>query len=104
MYPSDYGYGVLASACARTISIYNYGTTSSCHSNNWMYQNTNSYQWLITAPSDNSNYAFNINTSGALNYYYGDVTYSGLLYSVMALSADVTVTGSGTKSDPYVMN
>ena len=104
MYPSDYGYAVLSSDCPRTTSIYNYGTNSSCHNNNWVYQNASSYQWLITAPSDNSNYAFNINTAGALNYYYGDVTYSGLLYPVMALSADVTVIGSGTKSDPYVMN
>jgi hypothetical protein len=34
----------------------------------------------------------------------GIVTLSGFFSPVMALKADVTVTGSGTQSDPYVMN
>ena len=107
MYPSDYGYAVLASDCARTQSEYD---TAACHDNNWLYQGSSTRQWLISPYSSYAYVALTVNTLGnvysvnagtgtALIYVSYSVSYS----PVMALSADVKVTGSGTASDPYVM-
>ena len=103
MYPSDYGYGVPASNCARTIQPYNYDGTSACNNNNWLYQGSSNFQWLISPDSSNARGALDVMTSGYVN---GNrvVTDSGSFSPVMALKADVIVTGSGTNSDPYVMN
>ena len=103
MYPSDYGYAVLASDCARTIKPYNYKGTSACYNNNWLYQGSSSWQWLISPYSSNASYAFNVEAFGYLRSSYGRVTYHGSFSPVMALKSDVMVTGSGTNSDPYVM-
>lgn len=105
MYPSDYGYGVLASDCARTIKPYSYFETAACYKNNWLYQGSSTFQWLISPDSSYAYFAFLIATSGYVGYYSGDnVTNSGSFSPVMALKSDVKVTGSGTVSDPYVMD
>ena len=104
MYPSDYGYAVLASDCARNIQPYNYDRTSSCYINNWLFQGSSTWQWLISPHSSNASFAFSVGTMGYMNNGDGIVTLSGFFSPVMALKADVTVTGSGTQSDPYVMN
>ena len=102
MYPSDYGYGVLASNCERTIKLYNYATPAACHDNNWLYQGSGTMQWLISPNSSNAYFAFYVYPTG---FVAGNnvVSASGFITPVMALSASVTVTGSGTQSDPYVM-
>ena len=105
IYPSDYGYAVLASDCARTIMPYNYPKTVACKNNNWLYQGVNNIQWLISPyPSDGS-VAFYVHSSGNISNsdYYGGVFTSYPFSPVMALKSDVKVTGSGTKTDPYVM-
>ena len=104
-YPSDFGYAVLASDCARTTTPYNnYYEKVICHNNNWLYQGTSNFQWLIS-PRPNSYRGFYIVTAGAIddgwNFF---VNKSGLTSPVMALKSEVMVTGSGTQSDPYVMN
>ena len=111
MYPSDYGYAVLSSDCARTIKPCSFYTTSSCYKNNWLYQGSSSWQWLINPYVSSPNFAFIVRTEGYVDYRFSSadggqplVTSAGLVSPVMALKADVTVTGSGTQSDPYVMN
>ena len=109
MYPSDYGYAVLASDCARTVTLYDYSTTSNCHDNNWLYQGSGQRQWLISPDYNNAEHAFFIHSLGyfgsTANVGYGiSVADTSYISPVMALSAEVLVTGSGTKSDPYVMN
>ena len=104
MYPSDYGYAVLSSDCARTIEPKNYAEPAACHDNNWLYQGSSTWQWLISPHSSNASFAFSVGTMGYMNNGDGIVTLSGFFSPVMALKADVTVTGSGTQSDPYVMN
>ena len=104
MYPSDYGYAVLSSDCARTIKIYygGYDNTAACHNNNWLYQGSNSWQWLISPNPSYDGNAFSVNATGPLDSYKS-TSFSGPFSPVMALKADVVVTGSGTNSDPYVM-
>ena len=104
MYPSDYGYGVLASDCARTVKPINYSNTAACKNNNWLFQGSSTWQWLISPHSSNASFAFSVGTMGYMNNGDGIVTLSGFFSPVMALKADVTVIGSGTQSDPYVMN
>ena len=108
MYPSDYGYGVLSSDCARTIKLYfgGYDKTALCHDNNWLYQGSSKIQWLISPGDLDSILAFYVFTSGYTDYAsVGDyiVSYPSPYSPVMALKSDVTVSGSGTQSDPYVM-
>ena len=109
MYPSDYGYAVLASDCARNIQSYNYDRTSSCYINNWLFQGSSTWQWAISPNSFYANSAFHVLSSGLVFYNYGGgnfnhmISFSGSYSPVMALKSDVYVTGSGTQSDPYVM-
>ena len=107
MYPSDYGYAVLSSDCARTIEPKNYAEPAACHDNNWLYQGSSTFQWLISPNSSSADYAFFVENGGYVdgNGYFGIfVNYSNGFFSpVMALKSDVVVTGSGTQSEPYVM-
>ena len=103
MYPSDYGYAVLASDCARTIKPLNYHETTTCYDNNWLYHRTSDFQLLITPIALAANLVSDVSTKGYVTLYGDFVTDSGLVAPVMALSATIVVTGSGTQSDPYVM-
>ncbi len=101
IYPSDYGYAALASDCDRSTELYSYDGTSTCFNNNWLYNS--SWQWIITPGATYADYAFDVDKGGYVGNSYV-VTYQGAYFPVMALSNDVVVTGTGTESDPYVMN
>ena len=106
MYPSDYGYAVLTSDCARTIklSIGGYNNTATCYTNNWLYQGSSTSQLLISPYSSHENGAFIVSSGSVYSTFGGGGVSASSSYSpVMALKADVVVTGSGTNSDPYVM-
>ena len=51
MYPSDYGYSVLASSCARTTNLSSYNS-SSCGGESWLLKN--GYEWTMTHYSSSS--------------------------------------------------
>ena len=99
-YPSDYGYAVLASDCARTIPPHQYYTAAKCHDNNWLFQGSSQWQWLITSRSDN-NTAMTIIDTGLMSPAYHYVNEEGAYSPMMALSADVKVIGKGTIEYPY---
>ena len=100
MYPSDYGYAVLASSCARTTNLGSYNKTA-CAGNNWL--KTGSYQWTLTPSSSNSNYVINVNYGGYLYYYYSNYGY-GARPSIYLKSSITMMGGSGTYSDPYLIS
>ena len=102
IYSSDYGYGVLASDCARTVKPYNYDGTTLCHNNNWLFQGSNQWQRFIGPSASRANLSFGVEANGCAhsgNYVINLGAYS----PVMALSKDVLVSGSGTKTDPYML-
>lgn len=109
MYPSDYAYAALASDCERTLTNLEYDNISACYNNNWLFQGQNQSQWLIS-PSEYYTYSsvlimgngffYDSGPGGSSTEVAGTFAYS----PVMALKADVVVTGSGTNSDPYVIN
>ena len=111
MYPSDYGYAVLASDCARTNSLGYYSGFggNSCRDNNWLHNNDND-QWLITPNYSYVDYGIVLSQYASVDTYNGvgsgigyQVTYLNYYSPVMALKSNVIVNGSGTKFDPYVM-
>ena len=98
MYVSDYGFAASPDAWTLTMSSYNNTTATN---NNWMYMGL--YEWTISRRADNSDFAFGV-------YYDGYVDYGDVLgnYGVRAsfnLESSVSyVSGSGSMSDPIVIN
>ena len=99
MYPSDYGYSVLSSSCARTINLgsYNSGT---CAGQSWLYGK--GYEWTISPDSSNSYYVFRLGNSGLLPAYYANNGYGAR--PVLYLDASVyKIDGEGTLDKPYII-
>ena len=98
MYPSDYGYSVLASSCARTTYLGDYDTIS-CAGQSWLYGQ--GYEWTITPNSSVSYYVFYLTNEGVLYYFNA----SGLaVRPVLYLDSSVyVIDGNGSISDPYII-
>lgn len=110
MYPSDYGYAVLSSDCSRDRLLYDYDgqlyddNSAKCHNNNWLYQGSGNWQWLMSPVESYSSYQITIGSRGHVTYYTDpNVKSSGPYSPVMALKSNVMVTGSGTASKPFKM-
>ena len=99
MYPSDYGYSVLASSCARTTNLGSYDNAT-CAGQSWLYGQ--GYEWTITPDSSRSNSVFYV-------YYYGRLRYSSASIGfsarpVLYLDSSVyVIDGNGSQSDPYII-
>ena len=98
MYVSDYGFAASPDAWTLTMSSYNNTTATN---NNWMYMGL--YEWTISRNADSSNYAFIVGNDG--NVYYDYVNnYNGVRASFNLESSVSYVSGSGSMSDPIVIN
>ncbi len=86
-----------------TFNLYrnNYNT---CKNTTWMYINDS--WWTLSSRVDTSNRVFNIHSGGHLDangyIYAGNVSFA--IRPTVYLNSEVTLTGSGTQSDPYVVN
>ena len=99
MYPSDYGYSVLASSCARTTNLGSYNTAS-CAGQSWLYGQ--GYEWTITPNSSSSTDVFRVASIGTLNSNSADYGYSAR--PVLYLDSSVyVIDGNGSQSDPYII-
>ena len=99
MYPSDYGYSVLSSSCARTTNLNSYSKPT-CAGESWLYGQ--GYEWTLTPSSSGSYYVFNLSYHGTLDYYYANLGY--LARPVLYLDSSVyVIDGNGTMSDPYII-
>ena len=101
MYPSDYGYSVLSSSCARTTNLGSYSNSSACAGASWLYGK--GYEWTLTPYSSNGRDVFNLSNSGTLSggnnalYGYG-------ARPVLYLDASVyKIDGEGTLDKPYII-
>ena len=98
MYPSDYGYSVLSSSCARTTNLGSYNTAT-CAGQSWLYGK--GYEWTITPYSSYSGGVFNLNDNGFL-YNGANTGYGGR--PVLYLDASVyKIDGEGTLDKPYII-
>ena len=99
MYPSDYGYSVLSSSCARTTNLGSYNNAT-CAGQSWMYGQ--GYEWTITPYSSFSVVVFHVDSSGSLSYSSANNGYAAR--PVLYLDSSVyVIDGTGTQSDPYII-
>ena len=99
MYPSDYGYSVLSSSCARTTNLSSY-SGSTCAGQSWLYGK--GYEWTLTPDSSHDNYAFYLYSNGNLDYYFVNRGYG--VRPVLYLDASVyKIDGEGTLDKPYII-
>ncbi|CDE50826.1 unknown [Firmicutes bacterium CAG:460] len=98
MYVSDYGFAASPDAWTLTMSSYNNTTATN---NNWMYMGL--YEWTISRDADYSYGAFGVSYVGYVGGY--DVfSYRGVRASFNLESSVSYVSGSGSMSDPIVIN
>ena len=98
MYVSDYGFAASPDAWTLTMSSYNNTTATN---NNWMYMGL--YEWTISRSADNSDNAFFVLYDGLVDGY--DVFYNRGVRASFSLESSVSyVSGSGSMSDPIVIN
>ena len=102
MYVSDYGFG--ADPSAWTTTLYNYDGSvngSTIRSLNWMHMGY--YDWTISRNADTSNLAFYVNYDGFVGDY--GVDNGNAVRPSFNLESSITyVSGSGSASDPMVIN
>ena len=99
MYPSDYGYSVLSSSCARTTDLNSYGS-GTCAGQSWLYGK--GYEWTLTPYSSNSDNVFYLDINGSLSNYYASNGYGSR--PVLYLDASVyKIDGDGSLNNPYIV-
>ena len=98
MYVSDYGFAASPDAWTLTMSSYNNTTATN---NNWMYMGL--YEWTISRSADFSDHAFYVYGAGYVDYNYVKCNY-GVRASFNLESSVSYVSGSGSMSDPIVIN
>ncbi len=99
MYPSDYGYSVLSSSCARTTNLGDYDSAA-CAGQSWLYGQ--GYEWTITPRSSSSNSVFNLRSCGDL--YNSSASSGSPARPVLYLdSSAYVIDGNGSQSDPYII-
>ena len=100
MYASDYGYSVLSSSCARTINLDSYNTNA-CAGNAWLKKEP--YEWTITPYFAHSSNVWYVHNTSNVNYTYAHLGFASR--PVLYLKSDVKyISGTGTKSDPYIID
>ena len=98
LYPSDYGYSVLSSSCARTTNLGSESAT--CAGQSWLYGIDR--EWTITPNSSDSNYVFFLGTKGGLRYFLAYYGYGSR--PVLYLDASVyKIDGDGSLDLPYII-
>ena len=98
MYVSDYGFAASPDAWTLTMSSYNNTTATN---NNWMYMGL--YEWTISRNAGSSYFAFFVSIDGGVGSY--DVNYDIGVRASFNLESSVSyVSGSGSMSDPIVIN
>ena len=98
MYVSDYGFAAEPSAWTLTMGNYNNTTATST---NWMYMGL--YEWTISRNAVFSNFAFYVYDDGLVSNNL--VNISNAVRPSFSLESSITyVSGSGSASDPMVIN
>ena len=99
MYPSDYGYSVLSSSCARTTNLGSYDSVN-CAGQSWLYGK--GYEWTLTPTSSYGNYVFRLGNIGYVYNNYANYGYGSR--PVLYLDASVyKIDGDGSLNNPYIV-
>ena len=101
VYPSDYGYSVLSSSCARTTNLGSYNTATSCAGQSWL--SGKGEEWTITPNSSDSRYVFTLTIFGNVSSY-GLASLGYGSRPVLYLDASVyKIDGDGSLENPYIV-
>ena len=99
MYPSDYGYSVLSSSCARTTNLGSYNTAT-CAGASWLYGK--GHEWTLSPGLSSGGSAFLLYNSG--NVSIGPANYGIGARPVLYLDASVyKIAGEGTLDKPFLI-
>ena len=99
MYPSDYGYSVLSSSCARTTNLSSYNK-STCGGQSWLLKN--GYEWTMTPISSSSYVVFRVDSFATL--FGAGASYGYVVRPTAYLKSSVyIVSGDGSEANPYVL-
>ena len=99
MYPSDYGYSVLSSSCARTTNLGSYNSAT-CAGQSWLYGKGN--EWTLTPNSSRSSHVFHLTHIGHVYSYSANYGYGSR--PVLYLDASVyKIDGDGSLKNPYIV-
>ena len=99
MYPSDYGYSVLSTSCARTTNLRSYNSAS-CGGQSWLYGK--GYQWTLSPNSSDGSYVFYVDSSGRMNYSNALIGFEHR--PVLYLDSSVyKIDGDGSVGNPYII-
>ena len=99
MYPSDYGYSVLSSSCARTTNLGSYNSAN-CAGQSWLYGK--GYEWTLTLDFSGSANVFNLSSGGYLSGRSASYGYGSR--PVLYLDASVyKIDGDGSLNNPYIV-
>ena len=107
MYPSDYGYATSGgnttdrTACLAT-ALYNWHSSSDCYNNDWLYKYS-ANQWTLTPSSSLSNGVFNVSSIGGNLFDNGANGGVGARPSVYLKSTIAISGGTGSSTDPYIL-
>ena len=77
-------------------------TSGQCKGITWMYY-SNNHWWTLSPDSGDSNGVFRVKVNNG-TFYSSDAYSFYAVRPALYLSSEVTLTGSGTQSDPYVVN
>ena len=99
MYASDYGFAAAPSAW--TTNLYDYDGTA-IKSANWMYLGAN--EWTISHEADYSRSALNVYDDGNVGFNYVSINAYGVRPVFSLTSSTSYVSGSGTATDPILVN
>ena len=99
MYASDYGFAAAQSAWTANLNTYDGEAIKNV---NWMYMGC-FYEWTISRNAGISNYAFGVYLTGEVGHNNVDDG-NGVRPSFSLLSSTTYVSGSGSASDPMVIN
>ena len=72
---------------------------STCKTTNWLFKND--YYWTISPSSGNSNYVFRVYGNGLVSSISANNINTVL--PAITLSSDISLSGSGTVGDPYII-
>ena len=116
MYPSDYGYSVLSTSCARTTYLSSY-SSSTCAGASWLYGK--GYEWTLSPSSSYPSLVFYVVQNGSIGSYVfeyrniglistgrdvSNTTYSFGFRPVLYLDSSVyRVDGDGTLDSPFII-
>ena len=99
MYPSDYGYSVLSSSCARTTNLGSY-SSSTCAGQSWLYGK--GIEWTISPHSSSSNNVFFLHGYGSASRLSAHCGYA--VRPVLYLEASVyKIDGDGSLGNPFIL-